>query len=93
MTQPDPILAAFTAGALTLGWLAIGVFFLKFWRRTGDLLFLAFAAAFMIEGVNRLGFFFLEHPNEGSPTIYLVRLFAFLLIVAAIVMKNRSRGR
>ena len=46
MTQPDPILAAFTAGALTLGWLAIGVFFLKFWRRTGDGLFLAFAIAF-----------------------------------------------
>jgi omega-6 fatty acid desaturase (delta-12 desaturase) len=45
MTHPDPILAAFAAGALTLGFLAVGLFFLKFWRRTGDSLFLTFAVA------------------------------------------------
>ena len=62
MTQPDPILAAFTAGALTLGWLAIGVFFLKFWRRTGDGLFLAFAIAFALLATNQG-----DHPLLGRP--------------------------
>jgi hypothetical protein len=64
-------------------------FFYRFWRRTQDRLFLAFAAAFLIEGLNRLSFLFIQSPNEGSPAIYLVRLLAFLIIVMAIVAKNR----
>ena len=60
-------------------------------RRTHDTLFLAFGAAFIIEGLNRIGFLFVDHPNEGSPTIYIVRLIAFLLILLAIVWKNRDR--
>jgi hypothetical protein len=66
------------------------MFFLKFWRRTRDTLFLAFGAAFIIEGLNRIGFLLLDHPNEGSPTIYVVRFIAFLLILAAILWKNRD---
>jgi hypothetical protein len=31
----------------------------------------------------------LERPNEGHPSLYVVRLLAFLLILAAIVNKNR----
>ncbi len=37
--------------------------------------------AFLIEGVNRIGFLVVERPNEGSPAIYVVRLLAFLLIL------------
>lgn len=70
--------------------LVAAAFFLKFWRRTRDVLFLGFAAAFMIEGANRLAFLFLAEPNEGTPIIYAVRLFSYLLILAAIVHKNRS---
>ncbi len=44
----------------------------------------------MIEGVNRLAFLFLAEPNEGTPIIYSVRPFSYLLILAAIVHKNRS---
>jgi len=73
--------------------LASALFFLKFWKRTRDGLFLAFSTAFFIEGVNRVGFLFSEHPNEGSPAIYVVRLLAFLLILAAIVRKNRVPAR
>lgn len=68
------------------------VYFFKFWRKTHDRFFLAFGAAFLIEGVNRLGFLFLETPNEGSPTIYTIRLMAFLLVLAAILSKNRPGG-
>lgn len=65
------------------------VYFLKFWRKTHERLFLAFGAAFLIEGFNRLGFLFLEDPSEGSPAIYTIRLMAFLLVLVAILSKNR----
>ena len=87
------MVAAFLLGVIVTASLTAGAFFLKFWRQTGDSLFLAFAAAFIIEGLNRIGFLFVPRPNEGSPAIYLVRLSAFLLILAAIVHKNRTRSR
>jgi hypothetical protein len=89
--HPDPILAAFTAGALTLGWLAIGVFFLKFWRRTGDGLFLAFAVAFALVAANQAVPILFGVPSENQGYIYLLRLAAFLLIILAVLRKNLRR--
>lgn len=86
------MIQGFLLGVIVTASLTAGGFFLKFWRRTRDPLFLAFAAAFVIEGVNRARFLFVERPNEGRPEIYLVRLLAFLLILAAIVKKNSTRG-
>jgi uncharacterized membrane protein HdeD (DUF308 family) len=79
---------AFLLGVIVTSSLTAGVFFLKFWRRTRDSLFLAFAIAFLIMGVNRIGTLTVDRPNEASPWTYLVRLFAFLLILAAILHKN-----
>jgi hypothetical protein len=84
------MLEGFLLGVIVTAYLAAAAFFLKFWRRTQDGLFLAFAVAFFVEGLNRIAILFLAHPNEGSPVVYLVRLFAFLLIAAAIVKKNRE---
>jgi Family of unknown function (DUF5985) len=64
------------------------IFFLKFWRRTQDALFLSFSVAFLIEGVNRIAVLEIEHPNEISPWTYVVRLIAFLIILAGILNKN-----
>jgi uncharacterized membrane protein HdeD (DUF308 family) len=86
----DAVIEGFFLGVIVTASLTAGAFFLKFWRRTGDKLFLAFGAAFIIEGLNRIGFLFVEHPDEGAPTIYIVRLIAFLLILMAIVAKNRG---
>jgi hypothetical protein len=80
----------FLLGVIVTASLAASAFFLKFWRQTHDKLFLGFSAAFAIEGVNRLAFLFLENPNEGNPLIYSIRLFSYLLILAAIVNKNRA---
>jgi len=84
-------LQGFLLGVIATASLTAGAFFLKFWRQTRDVLFLAFGAAFLIEGFNRICVLFLERPNEGHPLIYIVRFFAFLLILAAIVNKNRRR--
>lgn len=86
------MIEGFLLGIIVICSLTAGLYFLKFWRRTGDQLFLAFAAAFIIEGLNRIGFLFVDPPNEGSPIIYTVRFLAFMLIIAAIIRKNRGRA-
>ena len=83
----------FLLGVIVTASLASGAFFLKYWRRTHDQLFLAFGLAFLIEGINRIFFLLVDRPNEGSPAIYVVRLLAFLIILAAIVRKNRAPAR
>ena len=40
------MLATFLAGAIVAGFALAGLFFLKFWKRTRDELFLAFTGAF-----------------------------------------------
>ena len=82
------MLAGFLLGVITTSSITAGIFFLKFWKHTRDSLFLAFGLAFIIEGLNRIAVLTVAHPNEGSPWIYLVRLLAFLLILAAILRKN-----
>ena len=67
-------------------------FFARFWYATRDLLFLGFAAAFLLEGLNRIAFLFLDKPNIGDEVLYVVRLLSYLLILAAIVNKNRTRS-
>ncbi|HLH06633.1 MAG TPA: DUF5985 family protein [Terriglobales bacterium] len=79
---------AFLIGVIATASVIAGVFFLKFWRRTRDSLFLGFAIAFLIEGGNRIATLNLANPNEGSPWTYGVRLFAFLIILAVILNKN-----
>jgi uncharacterized membrane protein HdeD (DUF308 family) len=84
------MIEGFLLGVISTASLCAGLFFLRFWRKTRDRLFLAFAVSFFIEGVNRVAFLTLSRPNEGSPVIYLVRLLAFLLILTAIIGKNYS---
>lgn len=75
-------------GAIALGFFVIALFFFRFWRQGGDRLFLLFALSFTVEGCNRAALGLSEHPNEGTPLVYAVRLTSFLLVVAAIRDKN-----
>jgi hypothetical protein len=87
------MIETFLTGAIVALSGVAALFFLKFWRRTADGLFLAFAIAFAIEAVNRARFLMAEHPGEGSVSIYAVRLLAFSIILAAIVARNLRSGR
>jgi uncharacterized membrane protein HdeD (DUF308 family) len=80
-------------GVIVTSSIMAGVFFLKFWKRTRDFLFLAFAIAFLIEGLDRACVMMVARPNEGSPWIYLVHLLASGLILVAILKKNYSAGK
>jgi uncharacterized membrane protein len=83
----------FLSGAITLGFLVAGLFFLRFWRKTRDALFLAFAMSFALLGVGQAVQALANIPQEERSYIYLIRLAAFTLILVAIVRKNRSSGR
>ncbi len=91
MIRPDPLVAAFLAGALVIGFLIAGLFFLKFWRQTRDGLFLAFAAAFALLAANQAAPVLLGIPTENQAAVYLLRLAAFALIIWAVLSKNLKR--
>ena len=81
-------LALFFSGMITLGYLVAGVFFLRFWRRTGDGLFAAFAAAFWLLALNQAVTTLSGVPREELSWVYLLRVAAFTLIIVAVVRKN-----
>jgi len=89
---PDPALVGFFGGALTMGFLVAAVFFLKFWRRTHDSLFLSFALAFGLLAINQAAPVVLNIPREDQAPVYLLRLAAFALIILAILHKNMRRS-
>lgn len=80
----------FLAGAVSLGFIVCALFFLRFWRRTSDSLFLAFALAFGLLGVGQATLALANIPTEERATIYVIRLAAFALIMVAIIRKNRK---
>lgn len=82
-------LADFLSGAVTLGYVVAGLFFLRFWRKTRDALFLAFACAFWLMGLAQALLALGGMPVEERSWVYLIRLAAFALILAAIARKNR----
>lgn len=78
----------FIRGAVAMGFLIISAFFLRFWRQSRDRLFALFAVAFILLATNRILLTIFHEDREYSPTLYIVRLLAFLIILLAIVDKN-----
>lgn len=83
----------FLAGAVAFGFAVCSLLFLSFWRRTQEQLFLAFALAFALLGLGQTILALADIPTEERGSLYLIRLTAFVLILGAIVRKNRSASR
>jgi hypothetical protein len=79
----------FLLGAMALASWVAALFFLRFWRDTGDRLFALFAASFFLLGITRIGLAWLHELNEQQTYFYWVRLAAFVVILIAIIDKNR----
>jgi hypothetical protein len=86
------MIAAFISGAIAAMSLTAAAFFLRFWQKTKDRLFIYFAVAFLLLMVERIMRTVLNMENELAPLVYGVRLVAFLTIIVGIVDKNRARG-
>lgn len=80
-------------GAIIAVSMVIALFFLRFWRSSGDRFFLFFALSFLIDGLDRLWLATATPSTEDSPSYYLVRLCAYGLILFAIFDKNRPRDK
>lgn len=80
-------------GMSTMACLALALFFLGFWRRTHDRLFLIFAVSFGLMSINRFVSAALGAAQLHSHYVYTLRFLAFLLILAAIIDKNRPDKR
>lgn len=77
----------FVAGMLMMGYLTVAVFFVRFWTRTRDQLFLAFAVAFLLLAFQRA--ILTTYVVYSEPVwVYGVRLLAFVIILLAIIGKN-----
>ncbi len=88
MTYRDFI--AFSSGIIAAGFLACGLFFLRFWSRSRDSLFLSFAVAFWLMALNIAVVVLFPEPDETRTWFYLIRVAAYLLMAFAIVRKNTS---
>jgi peptidoglycan/LPS O-acetylase OafA/YrhL len=83
----------FLTGATMMGFLVAAGFFMRFWRRTGDRLFLAFAIAFLLLALNQALAQWIGAADERVGYTYLLRVLGFVLILGAIVDKNLARDR
>ena len=85
------MISDFLGGAISMGFAIAALLFLKFWHRTREGLFLAFAAAFLLLGINQALLTLTRIPLEERSSLYLIRLVAFTLIIGAFWWQNRKR--
>lgn len=82
----------FVAGTLVMASLVIGLRFLKFWKLSKDRFFIWFAIAFWTFGFGWIIRAFDPGVPEHGHWVYLPRLLAFLMLIVAILDKNRRAG-
>jgi hypothetical protein len=88
----DPAVRFFLWGALAMASATAALFFLRHWASSRDRLFAFFASAFAVLALNWISLAFIDPGVESRHVLYLLRLAAFVLIIVAIVDKNRRGG-
>lgn len=79
----------FLMGAMVMACWSAALFFLRFWRETNDRLFILFSASFFLLGVTRIGLALSHELSESQSYFHWIRFAAFIIILLAIVDKNR----
>jgi len=79
----------FIAGASGALSSVAALYFGRFWRQSHDRFFAYFALAFALLAANRIALVAVD--QEHAAWVYVFRLAAFVLILIAIVDKNRPR--
>lgn len=91
MEQNIDILRAAVDGAVALGFAAAALFFRIFWKRHRDRLFFWFGWAFLLFSLNRVLVLITYATSEKTMSLYLLRLAGILIILYAILEKNRRK--
>lgn len=80
----------FVSGTIAMGYVVGALFFLRFWSRTRDRLFLVFSVAFVMLALQRVALVAFAYDPDAAVWLYAARALAFMLILWAIVDKNRK---
>lgn len=83
----------FIWGVLTMASVVAALFFLRYWRTSRDRFFAYFAVAFAAMAVDWLGHVLVEMADPFRAEVYIARLIAFVIILVAIIDKNRQARR
>ena len=86
------LVAFLQAVSATAAWISATIF-VRYWRDSRDLLFAYFALAFALLGLSWALLSVVNPTGDGSPYVYGLRLIAFVLIVIAVLLKNREAAR
>ena len=63
----------FTSGLITAGYAVASLFFLRYWFRSREALFLAFSGAFLLLAFNQLALVFSGVATEVPPNFWTMR--------------------
>ena len=85
----NSMLGTFLSGFGMGLYLVAALFFTRFWQRTRDRLFAGFAVSFMLLAIERAALLATWEADETKTWVYFIRMFAFLVLIFAIVDKNR----
>jgi hypothetical protein len=83
----------FLYGGLTVMCVAVGLFFLRYWYLQRDRFFLWFMVAFWALAAGWGVHLVYATSSESGAHVYIFRLVAFLIIIIAIIDKNRRASR
>lgn len=83
----------FLWGVLTMASSVVALFFFHYWRTSRDRLFAFFSVAFTAMALDWLGHAVLTQTDPVRSDVYAVRVFAFIVILIAIIDKNRQARR
>lgn len=83
----------FLSGMAAAGSLGVGLIFVRLWRDTSDRFFALFGVAFWVLALDWVALAWAAPGTEHRHYFYVPRFIAFLLIIAAIIDKNRPANR
>ena len=83
----------FLFGAVAMADAIAGLVFLRYFHRTRDRFFLFFTASFWLQGLGSVLATAFKAFDDTSTNGFMLRLFAYLLILGAILDKNLPRRR
>jgi len=79
----------FLSGAVSACCWVVALFFLRFYIKSRDRLFICFACSFFMLGVERIVITMSELSRENVGPVVVIRVVAFTLILLAIIDRNR----
>lgn len=85
-------MATFLSGMIAAGYLISALFFLRFWRRTGDSLFAIFGLSFMLFAISQSLSVSFDFLHDDKTVVFILRFIGFGLLVVGIARKNLHKA-